>query len=59
MKGIPELGSLAFDGNKTPTVEANDDEQCWCNDDTEPPDDGPMIEFGIPGTPGEENRPCD
>lgn len=55
---LPAEGSYAFDGSKTPSAEANDDESCWCADTTEPPPDGPMTEIGLPGTPREENRPC-
>ncbi len=51
-------GSYAFDGAKVPTATANDDTSCWCADATDPPPDGPMTEIGLPGSPGEENRPC-
>jgi hypothetical protein len=55
---LPSLGSLALDGAMKPTSEANDDPDNWCNDANEPDDDGPQIDLGIPGTPGEENPPC-
>jgi hypothetical protein len=57
-RSLPTDGSFAFDGAKEPDADANDDEDCWCEDATEAPDDGPQTEIGLPGTPGEENRPC-
>ena len=58
-KSLPTTGSYSFDGAKEPGADANDDESCWCADETEADPDGPMTEIGIPGTPGEENRPCE
>lgn len=55
---LPQLGTLALDGAIEPTAESNDDTASWCADATEPPPDGPQTEIGVPGTPGEENRPC-
>lgn len=57
--GLPKTGSLAFDGNLELTAAANDDENLWCVDDTEPdPGGGEVTDVGTPGTPGEKNRPC-
>jgi hypothetical protein len=53
---LPELGTLAFDGGESLTAESNDDEELWCNDDADVILD--PNERGIPGTPGEPNRPC-
>jgi hypothetical protein len=57
-RDLPVLGSLALDGALPPTAGANDDQASWCADATEPPLGGPQTEIGVPGTPGEENRPC-
>jgi hypothetical protein len=54
--GLPEVGSLALDGDLVPSAEANDVESNWCPDATEVGVDPTQI--GIPGTPGAENRPC-
>lgn len=60
-RNLPEIGSLAFDGDLELTVEANDNanpvdvESNWCNDAS--PVTNPT-EIGTPGTPGEQNRPC-
>jgi len=57
---LPAEGSLSFDGNLEPSAEANDEEDNWCVDDTEvQPGDGGTPQAGIPGTPGEGNRPCE
>jgi hypothetical protein len=53
---LPEVGTRSL-GVMPPDAEANDAPAAWCVDDT--PTDGPTTELGIPGTPGEENRPCD
>ena len=53
---LPTTGSLSFDGDLEPTVEANDIEANWCNDASDV--GGNPTEVGIPGTPGEQNRPC-
>lgn len=57
-RDLPQIGTLALDGEIEPTAEANDDMASWCGDTTEPPLEGPQTEIGVPGTPGEENRPC-
>lgn len=51
-------GSYAFDGSIVPDAEGNDQVEHWCVDAEDPPDDGTLIGFGRPGTPGEANRPC-
>ena len=53
---LPETGSLAFDGGLDLTTSANDDENNWCNDATSVGDN--PTEVGTPGTPGEQNLPC-
>lgn len=56
---LPSEGTLAFDGSLTLTALSNDQEADWCVDATEPlPQDGGTTQFGLPGTPGEVNRPC-
>lgn len=55
---LPDLGSWSLDGAIAPDQDANDDPEAWCNDAEEPPPDGPVTQIGVPGTPGEENRPC-
>jgi hypothetical protein len=55
---LPERGTWSFDGAKPPTAPANDEPSCWCADTTEPEPGAPMTEIGVPGTPGEVNRPC-
>lgn len=57
-QALPSEGSLAFDGAATPSAEANDAIDQWCNDRTPAPLDGPQLDLGIPGTPGEENLVC-
>lgn len=57
-RSLPEEGSWALDGAKTPDADTNDDETCWCAD-TRPQDPtGPMTELGVPGSPREENPSC-
>ena len=51
-RDLPGAGSLAFDGAIPLTAESNDDQRRWCVDPGEPVD-------GFPGTPGEDNRPCE
>ncbi|NOZ01256.1 MAG: hypothetical protein GXP54_05130 [Deltaproteobacteria bacterium] len=54
---LPSKGSWAFDGARTLTAAANDDQSAWCVDDTMPaPGDGTAQ--GAPGTPGEVNPSC-
>jgi hypothetical protein len=55
---LPDQGTRAFDGALAPDAEANDDETRWCDDATEPTAEQAQTMFGIPGTPGEANRPC-
>lgn len=56
---LPSAGTWAFDGSQTLTAVSNDIEADWCNDTTEPPpQDGGTTQVGLPGTPGEVNRPC-
>jgi hypothetical protein len=56
---LPSEGTLAFDGSLTLTAVSNDEESNWCVDATEPPpQDGGTTQVGLPGTPGEVNRPC-
>jgi hypothetical protein len=52
---LPSAGTLAFDGSLTLDAVSNDNEADWCVDATEPPA-SPQV--GLPGTPGEVNRPC-
>ena len=56
---LPSAGTWAFDGGQVLTAVTNDDEQNWCTDDDEAPlTDGGTTQVGLPGTPGEVNRPC-
>ena len=56
---LPSAGTWAFDGSLTLTAVSNDQETNWCIDATEPPaSDGGTTQVGLPGTPGEVNRPC-
>lgn len=60
-QNLPTVGSLAFDGDLELTVDVNDNadpsdlESDWCNDASEV---ASPTEVGTPGTPGEQNRPC-
>lgn len=54
-ENLPKAGTWSL-GVVPPDAEANDDASLWCVDAT--PTDGPTTELGVPGTPGEENRPC-
>ncbi len=54
---LPTSGTYSL-GLEPPDADGNDDEDAWCNDVTPPPDDEPMTELGLPGTPGEVNNPC-
>lgn len=54
-ENLPDAGTRSL-GVSPPDAEANDDDDVWCTDAT--PQDGPMTELGLPGTPGEANRPC-
>ena len=53
---LPTTGSLSLDGSMIPSASTNDDEANWCNDDEDV--GGGPTDVGIPGTPGEPNRPC-
>lgn len=55
-RSLPVTGTLSLDGSLIPTVEANDEDENWCNDDADV--GGGPSDVGIPGTPGEPNRPC-
>lgn len=63
-RGLPPMGTRSFDGAVAPDASNNDDAQSnpgtgWCDDTVEPSaDGGPVLEVGVPGTPGEANRPC-
>lgn len=54
--GLPTVGTLSLDGSQVPSVDANDDESNFCTDDADVGTDPTQV--GIPGTPGESNRPC-
>lgn len=55
-RDLPRAGSLSFDGALAPDATANDVEADWCVDATPSTEPGGLV--GLPGTPGEENRPC-
>ncbi|MEM9457140.1 MAG: hypothetical protein AAGF11_23380 [Myxococcota bacterium] len=55
---LPVEGTYGFDGAMMPDAEANDVATRWCVDDTPPPTEGPQTALGLPGSPGEVNRPC-
>lgn len=55
-RDLPTAGTRSL-GIVPPTADGNDDDAAWCVDATAP--EGPMTELGIPGTPGEANRPCE
>lgn len=58
-RDLPAAGTWAFDGGQVLTAITNDDEVNWCTDAAEaPPADGGTTQVGLPGTPGEVNRPC-
>jgi hypothetical protein len=58
-RDLPSAGSWAFDGSLSLTAVSNDEEGNWCTDAAEaPPQDGGTTQVGLPGTPGEVNRPC-
>jgi hypothetical protein len=50
----PTAGTRSL-GLSPPTASGNDDAAAWCTDAT--PGDDPT-QLGLPGTPGEANRPC-
>jgi len=54
-ENLPKAGTYSL-GLVPPDAEGNDVEAAWCVDAT--PVEGPMTALGIPGTPGEANRPC-
>lgn len=55
-RNLPSRGSLVLSGDiSPPTAEANDDERLWCVDALE---DENTEQFGIRGTPQEENPTC-
>lgn len=65
-RGLPETGTLYFDGSLPPDAEVNDDEMLWCRpgvggsdggSDTGGSDTG-AIPIDVDGTPGEANPPC-
>lgn len=53
---LPALGTYSLSG--APDAERNDDPKRWCTDSTPAPTEGPQLEQGLPGSPGEANRPC-
>jgi hypothetical protein len=55
-RNLPKQGSLSLDGDVAPSAEANDLETNWCVDAEDV--GGDPTQVGIPGTPGEQNRPC-
>jgi len=55
---LPLMGTYSFNGLRTPSASDNDDIEHWCTDATEAPMEGPQTELGLPGSPGETNRPC-
>ncbi len=59
-RSLPGEGSRSLDGATSPDAMQNDDldQLPWCDDQTAPGDGGPMLELGIPGTPGRANRVC-
>ena len=56
---LGDEGSLGLDGAIKPSAAANDDPTAFCRDITTPPPPGPMTDLGLPGTPGEDNAPCE
>lgn len=52
---LPTVGTYAFDGALDLTVDTNDLESNWCNDASAVVN---PTEVGTPGSPGEQNRPC-
>lgn len=54
-RNLPDQGTYSLDGASAPDIETNDDETAWCTDDIA---DENTPSFGIRGTPGEMNRPC-
>lgn len=57
MQPLPDVGTLALDGSLEPSAEFNE-EPAWCNDQVEPPSEGPQLYIGVPGTPGGPNPSC-
>jgi hypothetical protein len=55
---LPGEGTWALDGTSDPDADANDEASSWCVEATPQDPDGPMVDVGTPGTPGEGNRPC-
>lgn len=55
---LPSMGTYSLDGALTPSASNNDGLSGWCTDTTEAPPDGPQVDVGIYGTPGEANPPC-
>lgn len=54
---LPKAGTWSL-GVSPPSADGNDSDMAWCVDATVAPD-GPATELGLPGTPGEVNRPCE
>jgi len=52
---LPDTGTWSL-GLVPPVAEGNDTPDAWCVDATAP--EGALTELGVPGTPGEANRPC-
>ena len=57
-RGLPTVGTLSLDPSFEPSAKRNDDETAYCVDAADAPP-GEVTGFGQPGTPGEENRPCE
>ena len=60
-ESLPREGTLSFDGDLEPDAEDNDDLANFCADDAEEELEpgAPQLYIGLPGTPQEENRPCE
>ena len=57
-RGLPSVGTLALDPSSPPSAKRNDDETAYCVDAADAPP-GAATGFGQPGTPREDNRPCE
>lgn len=60
-ESLPSAGTLSLDGRLDPSAEDNDDAANFCIDDAEEDLEpgAPQLYIGLPGTPQEENRPCE